>query len=279
MDDVEGHGSRSAIFRRRGRSSAMLPLGRRRLSRIRIPAGGWSTPAHDHGVEVELLYVLGGRGLSGTGARFEIGEGDCILFHRVRAAHAARAGRPGRSGLRPAGLRRERALPAARRIAVAATPKTLDGSTAGSPRSSCARPTSAHPLPVPSPRPPTMPTSARRHADGDCPAADPPNPPQPRQAVGSVTTGLQHVEVAPRMLSSPASRHSLEEEIFVVLGGDARFFSATRRSRCVSGHVVSRPLRHRRRAHVPRRRRGPHLPRPRHPRARRRLLSTSQVEQ
>ncbi len=32
--------------------------------RIQVPAGGWSTPAHEHGLEEEHYFVLSGRGLS-----------------------------------------------------------------------------------------------------------------------------------------------------------------------------------------------------------------------
>ena len=150
IDDVEGH----ELERRPSSGDVVVPRrccrrGRRRRSRrIQIPAGGWSTPAHDHGVEEELFYVLGGRGLSWhKGETFEIGEGDCILFPPRGAPHAARAGRPGRSRLRPAGLRRERALPAARRIA-RRQPLRRDAGRldrTGSRSSSCARPSSAHP--------------------------------------------------------------------------------------------------------------------------------------
>ena len=51
------------------------------LKRIEVPAGGWSTPAHEHGREEEAFYVLSGRGLSWQdGATAEIGPGDCIVY-------------------------------------------------------------------------------------------------------------------------------------------------------------------------------------------------------
>ena len=31
------------------------------VRRIELPEGGWSTPAHEHGREEEIFYVLGGR--------------------------------------------------------------------------------------------------------------------------------------------------------------------------------------------------------------------------
>jgi mannose-6-phosphate isomerase-like protein (cupin superfamily) len=88
-----GRGHRPSLRDRRARAQgrplaghSVIPGPRRRLvgvgvTRLQIPSGGWSTPAHDHGVEEELFYVLGGRGLAWhKGETFEIGEGDCILF-------------------------------------------------------------------------------------------------------------------------------------------------------------------------------------------------------
>ena len=40
------------------------------------------------------------------------------------------------------------------------------------------------------------------------------------RAAGSVTTGLQHCELAPGKESAPPHCHSLEEEIFVILEGE-----------------------------------------------------------
>ncbi|HEY6399366.1 MAG TPA: hypothetical protein VIX82_18120, partial [Solirubrobacteraceae bacterium] len=34
------------------------------VRRIQVPAGGWTTPAHEHGSEEEIFYVLAGRGIS-----------------------------------------------------------------------------------------------------------------------------------------------------------------------------------------------------------------------
>ncbi len=65
------------------------------LRRIQIPVGGWSTPAHEHGREEELFYVLDGRGLSWHGGRVaEIAAGDCILYLAGRGAHTVHALEP-----------------------------------------------------------------------------------------------------------------------------------------------------------------------------------------
>ncbi|MBV9535014.1 MAG: cupin domain-containing protein, partial [Solirubrobacterales bacterium] len=65
------------------------------LRRIELPTGGWSTPAHEHGLEEEIFYVLGGRGLSWQGsATAEIGAGDCIVYLRNSGAHTVHAVEP-----------------------------------------------------------------------------------------------------------------------------------------------------------------------------------------
>jgi uncharacterized cupin superfamily protein len=72
------------------------------------------------------------------------------------------------------------------------------------------------------------------------------------RAAGSVTTGIQHVEVAPGKESAPAHCHSLEEEIFVILDGDGVLVlidpgtpdpggHAERETPVRTGHVISRP--------------------------------------
>ena len=49
------------------------------LRRVRIDPGKQATPAHGHAVEEELVYVLGGAGLSWQGGEtFELGPGDFI---------------------------------------------------------------------------------------------------------------------------------------------------------------------------------------------------------
>jgi uncharacterized cupin superfamily protein len=80
--EIEGHelrvGHLQATRTFLGHAAGSVGVG---VTRLQIPSGGWSTPAHDHGVEEELFYVLGGRGLAWhKGETFEIGEGDCILF-------------------------------------------------------------------------------------------------------------------------------------------------------------------------------------------------------
>ena len=65
FDEAPRASSSSVICAAAGRCSARPParvnVG---VRRIQVPAGGWSTPAHEHGREEEIFYVLAGRGLS-----------------------------------------------------------------------------------------------------------------------------------------------------------------------------------------------------------------------
>jgi uncharacterized cupin superfamily protein len=61
-------------------------------------------------------------------------------------------------------------------------------------------------------------------------------------AAGSISTGLQHVQVAPGKESGLLHCHSLEEEIFVMLKGDGVLVLDDREETPVRpGHVVARP--------------------------------------
>jgi uncharacterized cupin superfamily protein len=246
IDEVEGHelrvGHLQATWSFVGRAAGSVGVG---ASRIRIPAGGWSTPAHDHGVEEELFYVFGGRGLAWhKGKTFEIGEGDCVLFLPRRGHHTLHAlvdldvlafgprvydesARFPRLGASLIGIRYA---------------ETLDGSTDGLPTQFVREAELGPPeLPDPSPRPPTI-VNVRD--------VEPVETVRPRihrtrrnlgKAVGSVTIGLQHVEVAPGKQSVPLHCHSLEEEIFVVLDGDGVLLLDAEETPVRPGHVVSRP--------------------------------------
>jgi uncharacterized cupin superfamily protein len=61
------------------------------------------------------------------------------------------------------------------------------------------------------------------------------------RAAGSVTTGMQHVEVEPGKESTAQHCHSLEEEIFVVLDGEGVVVLGKDQVPVRSGHVVARP--------------------------------------
>jgi uncharacterized cupin superfamily protein len=246
IDEVEGHelsvGHLQGTWSFVGHAAGAVGVG---ASRIRLPAGGWSTPAHDHGVEEELFYVLGGRGLSWhKGETFEIGEGDCILYPPRRGPHSLHAldgldvlafgprvydesARFPRLGASMVGVRYV---------------ESIDGSTGGLPTQFVREAELGPPeLPEPSPRPSTI-VNVRD--------VEPVETARPRihrtrrnlgKALGSVTTGLQHVEVVAGKLSSPPHCHSLEEEIFVMLEGDGVLHLGDEEIPVRAGHIVSRP--------------------------------------
>ena len=60
-------------------------------------------------------------------------------------------------------------------------------------------------------------------------------------AVGSRTTGLKHVTVAPGKLAAPPHCHTAEEELFVVLTGDGTLELGEEELPVGAGHVVARP--------------------------------------
>jgi uncharacterized cupin superfamily protein len=215
------------------------------VRRIEIPAGGWSTPAHEHGRDEEIFYVLAGRGLSWQdGETFEIRAGDCIVYLADRVAHTLHALEDldvlafgqrysdesvsfPRTGLSSIGARIVKSdvgfydgLPAQYHAEVAVGPPEL---------------------PAPSPRPSTI---------VNLDDVEPVRVERPRvvrvrrplsKEAGSISTGLQHVTVDPRKLGAVQHCHSAEEELFVILDGDGLLLLDDDESPVERGHVISRP--------------------------------------
>lgn len=229
-----------------GRAAGCVRIG---LRRIQIPAGGWSTPAHEHGAEEEIFYVLSGRGISwqkGSGA--EVGAGDCILYLPGRGAHTVHARedvdllafgprineesmRFPRLGLSLIGNRMVESLAA-----------SVDGAPLQFVREAEIGPPDLVAPPAPAaPRPPTIVNvgtlegepwgrgrvSAHRRDLGE--------------ATGSRDTGLKHVEVEPSMWATPPHCHSHEEELFVILDGDGVVVLGDDELPVTPGSVVARP--------------------------------------
>jgi uncharacterized cupin superfamily protein len=216
------------------------------VRRIQVPQGGWSTPAHEHGREEEIFYVLGGRGISWqAGATAELRAGDCIVYRARRGAHTIHALEPidllafgpreydesvrfPRLGLSLVGGRFVDSMPGA----VDRVPlQFIRESELGPPELP----------PEPGPRPGTI----VNVEDVEPRVVERPRIARARrnlgQAVGSVTTGLQHVEVVPGKLSAPLHCHSLEEEIFVILDGEGTAIVGDEETPVRPGHVVARP--------------------------------------
>jgi uncharacterized cupin superfamily protein len=229
-----------ALWQDLGRAAGSVDVG---LARIRFEPGKRPTPAHDHGAEEEIFYVLSGSGLSWrAGETHEVRAGDCLVYLPSRGAHTLIAGDEPLDVL-AFGERRPAELAHLPRAGVLwAGPSWVDDSEgAGHPFQ---REIKAGPLPIPkdvSPRP-----SWIVHRD-DAPAetADRPGRQYTRRligrAAGARTTGLQHVSIAPGRHGWPRHCHASDEELFVVLGGSGTVRIGDEEAPVRAGHVISRP--------------------------------------
>jgi uncharacterized cupin superfamily protein len=216
------------------------------LRRIQVPAGGWTTPAHQHGSEEEIFFVLEGRGISWHGGRTcEIGPRDAILYLPGSGAHTIHALEDldllafgTRESVETIGFPRlDRSLVAGRWVE--STPGRIGA------------------LPVQFVReaelgPPEVP-----EAPGERPSTvvnlddlEPFRTERPRvadvtrligKALGSVRAGLNHSIADPGKLACPVHCHSAEEEIYVVLGGSGTFIYGDEETPVRPGHVMAMP--------------------------------------
>jgi uncharacterized cupin superfamily protein len=229
----------NAMWRELGRKAGSRNVG---LRRIEIAEGHFSTPAHDHGGDEEIFYVLGGEGLLWLdGETFLVGADDCIVHRPKRGAHTLRGGGGGLDVLVFAD-RRDGALTALPRAAIAwSFPRWVE---LGEGESPFAREAAAGPPECPPPREdrPSNVVALR-----DVPAILDGRARRAAHAAGALATGLNHVTLAPSATGAPAHCHSQEEELFVVLDGDgvlelwARGATEPAEHRLRAGDVVARP--------------------------------------
>src|SRR6266498_5129730 len=60
------------------------------VTRMELGPGEMPTPAHVHGEAEEIFYVLGGSGLTWIDEKaYEIGAGDCIVYHNFDEEHTS----------------------------------------------------------------------------------------------------------------------------------------------------------------------------------------------
>jgi uncharacterized cupin superfamily protein len=243
------HGHFHAEWSLLGEAAGCVGIGLRRLS---VRPGGWSTPAHEHGREEEIFYVLAGSGVSWqSGKTCELRAGDCVVYHPRRGAHALYAFDDGLDVLafsprhhdESVGFPRSSFSLVGRRGV-----ESVDGAAEGYPvqfvREAAVGPPE---LPDPSPRPQTVVNvdDVEPHFGG---VARPVG-----AAAQSLQAGLWHVRLPACASGAPAHCHSAEEELFVVLEGTlelelipspnaARYDGAEpERHELRAGHVVSRP--------------------------------------
>jgi uncharacterized cupin superfamily protein len=235
-----------------GEAAGSVKAGVRRLE---VPAGAWSTPAHQHGRDEEIFYVLSGRGLSWQGGDVcEIGPGDCIVYLAREGAHTLHALEP--LDVLTFGDRHEDESVSFPRLGMSFVGTrmvdSVPGMTDGMPTQFVREAElGAPPLPehtgVPGLRPPTV----VNVEDVEAVTVERTRVARTRRnlgrAAGSINTGIQHVQVAPGKESAPPHCHSVEEEIFVILDGDGVLVLGLglelgeAEFRVQAGHVVARP--------------------------------------
>jgi uncharacterized cupin superfamily protein len=200
------------IWRDLGREAGTRTVG---LRRIEVAEGHFSTPAHEHGGDEEIFFVLGGEGLLWQdGATCALAAGDCVAHRPKRGAHTLRGGAGGLDVL-VFGQRRDPALTALPRAGVAwSFPRWVQLGEGDPP---FAREAAAGAPECPPPageRPPNVVALA------DVPAVFDGRARRVGQAAGAHATGLNHVTLPAAGPGAPAHCHSVEEELFVVLDGD-----------------------------------------------------------
>lgn len=190
------------------------------LRRIEIVPGRRSTPAHVHGFEEELFYVLAGSGLSWqNGETYEVRAGDCLSHLPQGEAHTLVAGPEGldvlvyslRSQAEACFLPRAKiAWVGSTWVKAGDTPHPFTQEAAAGELE----------LPEPSPRPERIvnlgDTPQRTRDRGDFRGSFR----NLGKAAGSRAIGLQHVTLPAGARSFPQHCHSTEEEIFLVLEGE-----------------------------------------------------------
>jgi uncharacterized cupin superfamily protein len=240
-DDVHHHrverGHLRATWTNLGRAAGSVQLG---LNRLQLRAGEIPTPAHQHGAEEEIFYVMDGSGLSWQdGATHEVRAGDCLVHTPGGAAHTLLAGDNGLDVL-AFGMR----VPAE----LCDLPRAGSGwlgpswvATGGPDPWDREVEVGPPDFPPPGDRPATTVNLAdvderdARHQTVGRIQRD------LGRAAGSTVTGVRHCHVLPGLLNAAPHCHSAEEEMFVVIGGSGELLLGDESIPVRAGHVISRP--------------------------------------
>ncbi len=222
-----------------GRDAGSRTVG---LRRIEVAEDFFSTPAHEHGADEEIFFVLGGEGLLWQdGETYAVGAGDCVVHRPKRGPHTLR-GATGGLDVLVFGQRRDASLTALPRAGVAwSFPRWVELSDGDHPFAREAAAGAPECGPPKGERPPNVVALAEVPSIFDGRAR------RVGKAAGAVATGLNHVVLSAEQQGAPAHCHSLEEELFVVLDGKGvlelwgRGEEAPEEHPLRSGDVVSRP--------------------------------------
>jgi uncharacterized cupin superfamily protein len=216
-----------------GRAAGSVDVG---VQLIRIEPGKRSTPAHVHGAEEEIFYVLSGSGLLWqSGATCRVSAGDCIVHRPLRGTHTLRADGEGMEVL---------AFGTRVLLELCYLPRA-EHSWAGPTVLPSPEPHDLFPLddavPFPFPEPGERPANVIATE-----SVEPsPGPGRARRdlgvAAGSQRTGIKHITVEPGRLSSAPHCHSADEEILVVLAGSGELELGDERLPVRPGSTLARP--------------------------------------
>jgi uncharacterized cupin superfamily protein len=222
-----------------GRAASTRTVG---LRRIEIAPEHFSTPAHEHGADEEIFFVLAGEGLLWQdGKTYALASEDCIVHRPKGGPHTLRAGPAGLDVL-VFGQRLDASLTALPRAGVAwSFPRWVQLAEGDSP---FAREAAAGP---PECRAPEPERPANVVALAEVPAILDGRARRAGKAAGASASGLNHVVLASGQQGAPAHCHSCEEELFVVLDGSGtlelwgRGAQAPEEHPLRPGDVISRP--------------------------------------
>ncbi len=199
------------VWRDLGREVATRTVG---LRRIEVAAGHFSTPAHEHGADEEIFFVLGGDGtLWQEDKTYEVEAGDCVVHRPRSGAHTLRGGDEGLDVL-VFGQRLDASLTALPRAGVAwSFPRWVELGHGDSPfvrEASVGAPQCPE---AETERPPNIVALA------DVPSVFDGRARRAGHAAGAQASGLNHVVLRAGEEGAPAHCHSQQEELFVVLDG------------------------------------------------------------
>lgn len=210
------------------------------LQRIHVPEGRLSTPPHVHTREEEVFYVLGGAGLLWQGgATCELRDGDCVVHAPGSEPHTLVGGEGGLDVLAfgPRLYAETGFLPRSRRAWLGRHPVKVEERHPWEEEAELGM--------IDLPDPGERPANVLNLDDVEPSVREGETVSRGRRrlarAAGAVRTGLNHVAVAPGKLGDPPHCHSVEEELFVVLGGDGVCTVGDEDHPVHFGHVISRP--------------------------------------
>jgi len=227
----------AATWQRLGDAVGCTTIG---ANRVRIEPGRLSTPPHSHGASEEIVFVLGGSGLSWQDEQvYELRPGDCVVHLADREEHTLRGGPDGLDVL-ICGTRHPTELgwlPRSRAIRLGWP--WVEG------RTDDPWDVEAQAVPLefgePAPRPGNIVNVDEAEVlslEKDDSAVD---IRYIAREGGAERTGMRHYVVAPGKLDGEPHCHGAEEEFFLVLDGDGACLLGDEEIPLRPGSFVGRP--------------------------------------